>query len=295
MYDVKHESKKLVSHGVSTCAGCGLELIFRVVTDALGDDVIVVIPPGCSSLFCGFGRETAMKLAGYQCNLENCAAVCSGIKAGLEVQGNYHTTVLGFAGDGATIDIGLQSLSGVMERGDRIIYVCYDNEAYMNTGIQGSGSTPYMASTTTTPAGKPTPRKDLVAIAMAHGIPYAASASAADPVDLRKKVLSAKESGGPALIHVHSPCPPGWGISPEKSIEVAKKAVSTGAWALYEYRDNRIVVNRKLKELAPIGEYMSMQKRFAHITDAEIELAQKTVTDSYMSLLARSEQSAGGK
>ena len=205
MYKIETEAKGLVSHGVNACAGCGLELVFRNVVQTLGEDTVVIIPPGCAALFSGIDNVTNMKIAGYQCNLENTAASAAGVRAGLDAQGNTHTTVLAFAGDGATADIGLQSLSGIMERGDRVLYVCYDNEAYMNTGIQGSSATPYGANTTTTPAGKPTYKKDLLKIAIAHHIPYAAACSAANLPDLVKKVKKAKDVAGPALLHVHTP------------------------------------------------------------------------------------------
>ncbi|MBG0765397.1 MAG: DUF4342 domain-containing protein [Tissierellales bacterium] len=146
MFNIKHESKGLVSHGVSACAGCGLEIIMRKVMDVLGEDTIIIIPPGCSALFSGFGDESGLKIPGFQGNLENTAACASGVRAALKVKGNNHTNVLAFAGDGATVDIGLQSLSGVLERREKIMYICYDNEAYMNTGIQGSSSTPLSAS-----------------------------------------------------------------------------------------------------------------------------------------------------
>ena len=187
MYKLEHESKGAVSHDISTCAGCGLEIVMRNVLSVVGDDIILIIPPGCAALFSGCGIETSVKVAGYQCNLENVASTAAGVKASLLAQGNDHTTVIGFAGDGATVDIGIQALSGAMERRDKILYICYDNEAYMNTGIQGSSSTPMFASTTTTPAGKRTVRKDLVGIAMAHDIPYAATASISNLPDLRRK------------------------------------------------------------------------------------------------------------
>lgn len=270
MIKVKSESKGLVSHGVSACAGCGMELIIRNVLEVLGEDTLIVIPPGCSALFCGFGNETALKIGGFQGNLENTAAYAAGIKAGLEMQGNHHTTVLGFAGDGATLDIGIQSLSGMIERGDKVLYICYDNEAYMNTGIQGSSSTPQGASTTTTPGGKLTPRKDLIQIAIAHGIPYAATASPANLPDLKKKVKKAKETDGPSVLHIHTPCPTGWAYHPSKSIEIGKAAIETGAWILYEYENERIKINYKPKTFKPLKEYFSLQKRFKGIKEEEI-------------------------
>lgn len=259
MYKLEHESKGAVSHGISTCAGCGLEIVMRNVLSVVGDDIILIIPPGCAALFSGCGIETSVKVAGYQCNLENVASTAAGVKASLLAQGNDHTTVIGFAGDGATVDIGIQALSGAMERRDKILYICYDNEAYMNTGIQGSSSTPMFASTTTTPAGKRTVRKDLVGIAMAHDIPYAATASISNLTDLRRKVQKAKDTQGPSLVHVHAPCPTGWRYASSKTVEVARKAVQTGCWALYEYEDGRTTVNYRPKELKPIEEYISLQ------------------------------------
>ena len=214
MIDIRTESKGYVAHGVSACAGCGMELIIRNVLDVLGQDTTLVIPPGCSALFCGFGCETGIKVSAFQGNLENSAAIATGIRAGYAVQGNDHTHVVAFAGDGATLDIGLQSLSGMMERGEDVLYICYDNEAYMNTGIQGSSATPVGAWTTTTPGGKSVCKKDLLGIAMAHGIPYCASASIANIPDLRKKVQKAKDIRGPRLLHIFCPCPTGWGYEP---------------------------------------------------------------------------------
>jgi pyruvate ferredoxin oxidoreductase beta subunit len=269
--EIKTQSKGLVAHGVSTCAGCGLELVIRNVLEVLGENTVIVIPPGCAALFSGYGRETALKIPGFQGNLENTAAIAAGIKAGYEAQGKDDITVLAFAGDGATVDIGIQSLSGVFERGDNVLYVCYDNEAYMNTGIQGSGSTPYMASTTTTPAGKLSYRKNMLEIAAAHRIPYAASASIAYIDDLKKKVEKAKNIKGPSYLHVHTPCPTGWGFDPALTIEVAKAAVQTGAWVLMEIENGEKRITRKITKFKPINDYLKLQKRFHHLTDDDIE------------------------
>ena len=286
---IKTQADDFVAHGVSACAGCGMELILRNVLDVLGQDTTIVIPPGCSALFCGYGKETGMRISGFQGNLENTAAYAAGIRAGYEVQGNTHTTVLGFAGDGGTVDIGLQALSGVLERREQVFYICYDNEAYMNTGIQGSSSTPLQAWTTTTPGGKPTSRKDLLRIAMAHDIPYCASASVANIRDLRKKVQKCKDTIGPSLLHIHTPCPTGWGYDPALSIEVSKAAVETGAWALYEYEQGKITLNTKLKELRPIGEYLRLQKRFRGVSEEALQSMQKDVQRSYDRLVKEAE------
>lgn len=281
MYDIQHNSKGLVSHGVSACAGCGLELIIRNTLDVLGEDTIALIPPGCAALFSGFGKEAALKIPGFQGNLENTAACAAGVRAALNAKGNKDTTVLAFAGDGGTVDIGLQSLSGVLERRDRILYICYDNEAYMNTGVQGSSSTPYYASTTTTPAGKPTERKNLLQIAVAHNIPYAASASIHNLNDFREKVEKAMNTDGPSLIHIQTPCPTGWRYDPAKTIELARLAVQTGSWILYEYENGKFKVNSKPKELKPIEEYIGQQGRFKHLSDEEVEELQRNTIQNY--------------
>lgn len=289
MFKIETSANRFIAHGVSACAGCGLELIIRNVLDVLGEDTVVVIPPGCSALFCGFGREAGMRLAAFQGNLESTAAYAAGIRAGLAAQGNDHTTVLGFAGDGATVDIGLQSLSGMLERGDRVLYVCYDNEAYMNTGIQGSSSTPYGAWTTTTPGGKATRRKDLLSIVMAHDVPYCASASVAYIPDLRRKVQKAKDAPGPAVLHVHSPCPTGWGCPPAKSIEVCRVAVQCGAWLLYEYENGKITLNQKPKQLRPVSDYVKLQGRFRGMDEQAVAALQAQVTQHYEEMLHKSE------
>ena len=292
MHDIKHNSKGLIPHGMTACAGCGLELIIRKVMDVLGDDTIIVIPPGCAASFSGYGKETAIKIPGYQGNLENTAANAAGIRAALNAKGNTHTNVVGFAGDGGTLDIGLQSLSGVLERGDRIIYICYDNEAYMNTGIQGSSATPFYASTTTTPVGKPTGRKDLVQIAIAHGIPYAATASLFNLTDLQKKVQKAKETNGPSLLHIHTPCPTGWRSDPAKSIELAKLAVQTGSWILYEYENEKVKINYKPKELVPVENYTKLQGRYKGLSAEGRQELQRYTTENYNKYIKKLENMA---
>ena len=279
MLKIEHETEGLVSRGVSTCAGCGLEIIMRKVMEALDEDVIVVIPPGCSALFSGYGKETALKIPGYQGCLENSAASASGIRAALDAKGNDHTTVLCFAGDGATVDIGLQSMSGAFERGDRILYICYDNEAYMNTGVQASGSTPFMASATTTPNGKRVMRKDLARIAMAHNIPYVATASVHNIADLQRKVKKARAADGPSLIHVFAPCPTGWFSHPSKTVEISRLAEQTGCWINYEYDNGVVTVNSNVKELKPVEEYTKLQGRFKKVTPEQMKELQEAVIE----------------
>ena len=281
MHDIKHNSKGLVPHGMTACAGCGMELVMRKVLEVLGEDTIMIIPPGCAASFSGYGNETAIKIPGYQGNLENTAAGAVGVRAALNAMGNNHTTVVGFAGDGATVDIGIQALSGAWERRDKILYICYDNEAYMNTGIQGSSSTPLFASTTTTPTGKKTSRKDLMQIAIAHDIPYAATASIHNIADLKNKVQKAMDTDGPSLIHIHTPCPTGWRYDPSKTIELARAAVQTGCWILYEYEDGKVKINYKPKDLAPIESYIGLQGRFKGLSKEQREELQKYTIEYY--------------
>lgn len=279
-----------MSHGISTCAGCALELAARHILDVLGSSTVIVIPPGCAALLSGFGKQTALRIPGIQGNLENSAALAAGIRAGFEVQGREDVTVLALAGDGATVDIGLQALSGVFERGDRVLYVCYDNEAYMNTGIQGSGSTPMGATTTTTPGGKDRPSKNMLAIAAAHSIPYLASASVGYIKDLRKKVQKARGTIGPSYIHVHAPCPTGWSYDPAQTIEVARAAVQTGVWPLYEIVDGHTRITVDVPDPKPVKEYLRQQGRFSQLSVSDIRQLQRQVTERMRLLLRECER-----
>lgn len=271
MLTYKVQPKGAVSPGISTCQGCMIDVIFRNVLDVMGDDTVLVVPPGCAAQFSGTGPEASVTVPGIQGNLENSAAIATGIANGFKHQGNDHTKVVVIAGDGATVDIGLQSLSGAMERNENILYICYDNEAYMNTGVQGSSSTPLAASTTTTPAGKPVNSKDLIQIAMAHHVPYAATASIANLPDLRKKVQKAKDIEGCRVLHVMSPCPTGWGYKSAKTVEVAREAIKCGAWVLYEYENGKLKLGMKPTELGHAEKYFGMQKRFKAATPEEVE------------------------
>lgn len=281
MLTISAQSKGLVTHGVSSCQGCGAELIIRHALKALGDDIVLIIPPGCAALFSGTGPEAAVKVAGVQGNLENSAAIATGVSVGLRHQGNDHTKVVVFAGDGATVDIGMQSLSGAMERNENLLYICYDNEAYMNTGVQGSSSTPFGASTTTTPAGKHVPGKDLLKIAMAHGVPYAASASIANLPDLERKVKKAREIRGISVLHIQCPCPTGWGSESCKTVEVAREAVRSGAWLLMEYEDGKLTLGKEPAALGDIDAYMKLQKRFRGMTPQELKEAKELIIGRY--------------
>jgi pyruvate/2-oxoacid:ferredoxin oxidoreductase beta subunit len=214
----------------------------------------------------------------------------SGVKAGLEMVGDSETTVVAWGGDGGTFDIGIQALSGVAERNDDIIYVCYDNEAYMNTGIQRSSATPWGAWTTTTPVKhyKDRPKKDMEAIMAAHGIPYIATASVGYPEDLFKKMKKAKDIKGTRFIHIYAPCPAGWKSRPEDTIKLARMVVQNGIFPLYEIEwGETYTLNIKPKEKKPIDDYLKLQGRFRHLTDDEIAFMQKEVDRKWEKLLSK--------
>lgn len=293
--------KGFLASGMTTCAGCAMELIARTVFDVTKENTVVAIPPGCAAILAGYNGETPFELPVVMSNLEATAAFATGMRAGLDALGKRDVNVVGFAGDGGTADIGLQSLSGAVERNERMLYVCYDNEAYMNTGIQSSGSTPLGAWTTTTPGGKSSPRKDLARIMAAHNIPYAATASVAYPEDLAAKVRKALKIQGTSFIHVHAPCPTGWRFPPSKTIEVARMAVRTGMWTLYEVEDGVTTINLKVQEPAPVDAYLSMQGRFKGLTSeekiaiqSEVDRRGKTVREAEKRALSCAEEGGHG-
>ena len=199
----------------------------------------------------------------------------TGVEAGLRARGYRDFTAVGFAGDGGTADIGIQALSGAIDRNDNIIYICYDNEAYMNTGIQKSGLTPFGARTTTTPAGANIhgnlrPKKNMFEIAAAHGIPYAATASVGYLADFIKKVEKASKIQGTKYIHVIAPCPTGWGIAPDETVEIAKEVVDCGLWYLAEYENGEFTLNHKPKSFTGVEAYLKKQGRFKHLDAADL-------------------------
>ncbi len=273
-----YPKEELMHSGHLACQGCGGSMIMRHVLKALGSDTIVVIPACCWTIIAGQFPYSSLKNPILHTPFETAAVAASGVKAALDIQGKTDTKVLAFAGDGGTFDIGLQSLSGTAERNDDIIYVCYDNEAYMNTGIQRSSATPIKAWTTTTPAddSKAEMKKNMIEIMAAHRIPYVATASAAFPMDLVEKVKKAASFKGTKFLHVMSPCPPGWKISSEMSIEVARLATETHIFPLYEIFDGeRYNITFTPKKVKPVLEYLRLQGRFRHLTPEDVEFIQK--------------------
>ncbi len=261
----------LFSSGHKACAGCGPALTIQAILRATGANVFVVSSTGCMEVVSSQYPQSAWNVPWIHSLFENAAAVASGIEVALKVLGRRDDgKVVVIAGDGGTVDIGMQALSGMLERGHDVCYICYDNEAYMNTGNQRSGSTPYDASTTTSPAGAKSfgndrPKKDMPAIAAAHGIPYIATTSVGYPKDLTTKVQKGISVDGPAYLQIHAPCNIGWGFDSAKTIEIARLAVETGLWAMYEIIDGKVTNVMKVAKSKPVEEYLKQQRRFAHL------------------------------
>jgi len=279
----------LLAPGHRTCSGCGPAIAIRNILEATGDDIIIANATGCLEVTTTPYPETSWKVPWVHCLFENAAAVASGIESAMKAIGNTKTKVIALGGDGGMLDIGFQCVSGALERGHKISVICYDNEAYMNTGVQRSGSTPYGASTTTSPPGKmsignDTFKKDVVAIAAAHHIPYVATASIAYPADLKAKVKKALELQ-PSFLQIHSPCPVGWGFDSSKTIEIAKLAVDSGAWNLFEIENNQVKNIFKPKETKPVAEYLKTQKRFKHLKPEDIAKIQSWIDDKKKQLV----------
>jgi pyruvate ferredoxin oxidoreductase beta subunit len=255
--------------GHRACLGCGEALAARLVTEAAGPDVIYANATGCLEIFTTPWPESAWRIPWLHSLFENTAAVAAGMEAALKRQGKA-TRVIAMGGDGGTFDIGFQALSGMLDRGHNVLYVCFDNEAYMNTGIQRSGSTPHAAATTTSPSGKMRMgkrhlKKDIVSIVAAHHIPYAATSSVAYPSDIRKKVRRALAIDGSTFLHIHTPCPLGWGHDGSLSIEVARLAVQTGLFPVIELERGRVADVMPIRHVRPVTDYLAMQSRFRHL------------------------------
>ena len=284
--------------GHRACIGCGEALAVRLACKALGKSTIIVNATGCIEVFSSQFPYTSWRLPWIHTIFENAAAVASGIEAGLKVmmrKGKHQKediNVVAIAGDGGTSDIGLQALSGAMERGHNFLYLCFDNEAYMNTGIQRSSSTPYGASTTTAPAGKAsigqiTWKKNMPAIAAAHDIPYVATACPSYPFDLMDKVAKGAAVNGPAYIHILSMCPTGWRCATELAIEMGRLAVQTGIFPLYEIEDGKYRLSVNSPKLKPVQDYLKLQGRFRHLSEETIREIQDRVDKEYSKLIEK--------
>ena len=273
--------------GNTACAGCGAAISLRLLFKALGNKVILVVPACCTSVIPGPFPHTSFAVPVQNILFEATGATASGVVAALKQRGIKDVTVVGWAGDGGTFDIGIQSLSGAAERGTDFIYICYDNEAYGNTGVQRSGATPYGAWTTTTPTGKKERKKNIALIMAAHRIPYVATACPSYPMDFIRKIRKAKEIKGTKFIHVLSPCPTGWRYDSSKTIEIGRLAVQTGIWVLFEIENGKFKLNPPSSGLIdkskrkPVQEYLKLQGRFRKLSEADVEKIQKMVDEDW--------------
>ncbi|MBI5443672.1 MAG: pyruvate synthase subunit beta [Deltaproteobacteria bacterium] len=272
--------------GHAGCPGCGHAIAMNLVLRSLGPRVAVVVVPSCAAVVSGPFPHTCLKVPAFHSAFEIAAPTAAGIAHALELQGDDRP-VVAFAGDGGTFDIGLQSLSGAADRNENILYVCLDNEAYMNTGIQVSGSTPQFAWTGTTPSGNERRKKHIMEIMAAHRIPYAATASVGFAEDLIRKVQRAKETRGTRFIHLLSPCVTGWKIADHMAPKVAALAVETNVFPLYEIEDGvRYRLNFRPRPL-PVEKYLSAQGRFRHLRAEQIAVVQAEADRTWAELERR--------
>jgi len=275
--------EKLFTPGHLLCPGCGQGIAAKIVTESAGKNTIVVMPTGCLEVSTSYYPYTSWNIPFIHSLFENAAAVATGVESALQFLGKENINVIAQAGDGGMADIGFQAFSGAWERGTNILSICYDNEAFMNTGIQRSGLTPCFSATTTSPPGKVwkgnwRQKKDLIGIALAHGCVYVATATVNLPFDLHAKVRAALRLKGPKLIHILCPCPLGWGSEPELTYQLAELAVKTGFFPIVTYENGKLVNVHKIKEKKPILEYLKLQRRFAHLLKdgkEEIKLLQE--------------------
>ena len=279
--------EEIMGAGHVACQGCGATILMRFALKALGRDTCLTIPACCWTVIDGPFPHSAVNVPLFHTAFATAASTASGIKAAYDMLGRDKTTVVAWAGDGGTYDIGIQALSGAAERNDDIIYVCYDNEAYMNTGIQRSASTPLFAWTTTTPTQHPkeTPKKDMISIMAAHRIPYIATGTVAYLEDLTKKLLKAKSIKGTRFILLFSPCPSGWKSKPEDTVELSRLAVKSRLFPLLEIENGtRWKVNMMIDKPVPVIDYLKLQGRFRHLTEEQANVLQANVDRDWETL-----------
>ncbi len=259
------EKKDLFASGHRACGGCGQALAARLVQDASGENTIACVATGCLEVFSSPYPDPAWRIPFLHSLFENASAVASGVEAAYKALNKGPVNIIAQGGDGSTSDIGFQSISRMFERGHNVLYVCYDNEAYMNTGVQRSSFTPLGARTTTTPMGNKTRKKNLPLLAADHGIPYVATATVDDYRDLQRKVKTALSIEGPKYIHVLAPCPLGWGHAGELTVQICRLAKDTGLFPVYEIIDGKVTNVRKIPDKLPVEEYLKLQGRFSHL------------------------------
>ncbi|HEY3317184.1 MAG TPA: thiamine pyrophosphate-dependent enzyme [Coriobacteriia bacterium] len=289
---------EFVLPGNRACAGCALGIGLRAITKALDGKLVMAVPASCLTVLGGMYPTSSVAVPWVNVVFASTAAAASGLAAGLKATGRDGITVLAMAGDGGTADMGIQALSGAAERNADIIYLCYDNEAYMNTGTQRSGATPQGARTTTTWNGKRENPKDLPRIMEAHGIPYVASTSAVYPTDVYDKVAKARGISGTRYIHMNTPCPSGWTFEPKDTVAIGKLAVDAGLVVLYEVEDGRFRLTGRSASLAKSGkrkmvaEYVATQGRFRGIAEETVASVQAWADERWDGFVSRHEADA---
>ncbi|MDF1556950.1 MAG: thiamine pyrophosphate-dependent enzyme [ANME-2 cluster archaeon] len=294
--DVMQEFKNLkdlpeedyLTGGSSACAGCGPSMELKLALKALGPDTLVVNASGCMTLLPLY-PNTPLKVSWIHNAIENAASTAAGARHGLDMLGEKDMNIVVYAGDGATYDIGFASLSSVATKNERIIYICYNNQSYGNTGFQWSTATPYGSETKTTPRGKENPigttyvHKDMMKIMGAHRV-YAATASLAYPVDFLNKLVRAKERGGFSYIEILGTCSTGWNFDSRLTVKVSRLAVRCGMWPLYEIEDGVLTLNKDFNELKPISEFLKLQGRFKALPPEGVDRLQTLINEHWAQL-----------
>ncbi len=273
--------------GHMACPGCGVVIAMRLVLRALGPKTLAVIIPSCASIIAATHPHSSLRVPAFHGTFETAAPTAAGLSYAMKIRGRKDIAVVAFAGDGGTFDIGLQSLSGTADRNEDYIYVCLDNEAYMNTGIQASSATPKSAWTITTPTGRTARKKNMMEIMAAHRIPYAATASIGYPQDLMDKVQKARSMEGTKFIHILTPCATGWRMAENLTVTAAMLAVETRIFPLYEIEDGKRYTITYDPIGLPVEEYLKSQGRYRHLSAADIERMQAETNDEWEGLLRR--------
>ncbi len=284
----------MLCSGHAACPGCIEALSVRHILATMGPDTMAVIPPSCMAIIAGPQPMSSLKIPVYQPTLESSAAAASGLRRALDAQGKRDTQVLVLAGDGGTYDIGFQCLSSAAERNEDFLYVCLDNEGYMNTGAQKSSSTPHFARTGSTPAGKTSRKKNLPEIMAAHGVPYVATASASHLPDLVAKIRKAKGIRGTRIVTVLIPCLDGWGLPDDMGLAAARYAVECGAFPLYEIEDGVRYTLNVAQKPRPVSDYLALQRRYRGLPDADVATLQAEIDAGWAKLVERSRPSPPG-